>query len=55
MKVRFRQEIYITNEETMIWFLILIEVDERDIPLKTYIIQMPQPDKHCKIYPDIKN
>jgi len=46
---------YITNEESMIWFLLLIEVDEKDIPLRTYIIPMPKPDKNCRIYPYIKN
>jgi hypothetical protein len=55
MKQRFRQEIYITNTETMIWFLILIEVDIKDIPLRIYIIPLPELDHRFKIYPYIKN
>jgi hypothetical protein len=54
-KRKFRQEFYITNEENFQWFLILIEVDERDFPIKTYIIKMPQPDGRFTIYPNIKN
>jgi hypothetical protein len=54
-KTKFRQEYYITNEESLQWFLILIEVDENDLPLKTYIIRMPEPDSRFTIYPNIKN
>ena len=54
-KRKFRQEFYITNEENFQWFLILIEVDERDLPIKTYIIKMPEPDARFTIYPYIKN
>lgn len=55
MKRRFRHEMYITNENTMIWYMLLIEVDMKDTPLRTYIIPMPQPDHRFKICPYNKN
>lgn len=54
-KTKFRQEYYITNENTMIWYLILIEVDENDLPIQSYFIRMPEPEGRFKIYPHLKN
>jgi hypothetical protein len=54
-KRKYRQEYYITNENSMIWYLILIEVDEFDLPIQSFFIRLPESDPRFKIYPHIKN
>lgn len=52
---RFRQDYFITNQESMIWFLIIIEIDEHDFPIQSFFIRLPETDPRFKIYPYIKN
>lgn len=54
-KRRFRQEYFITDAESIECFLILIEFDDNDLPIRTYILEMPLVDERFKIYPYFKN
>jgi hypothetical protein len=54
-KVKFLQDYFVTIDENLRWYLILIETDEDDLPVRTFIIKMPEPDGRFKIYPYIKN
>jgi hypothetical protein len=54
-KRKFRQEYFITNMESFEWYLIVIELNEADMPINSYIIRIPQTDERFKIYPYIKN
>jgi hypothetical protein len=55
MKRKFRQEYFIIDGDSLKWFLILIECDESDTPLQTYIIKVPETDGRFKLYPYIIN
>ncbi len=55
MKRKYRHEVYITDTETFEWYLIIFEVDERNVPLKTMIVKIPILDSKFKIYPYLIN
>lgn len=54
-KRKFRQESFITNAGDFDCYLVLIEYDENDLPIKTYLLEMPLVDGRFKIYPYLKN
>lgn len=55
-KRRFRQELYITNiDESFEWYLIIIEVNEFEVPLDSFIVKIPVQDKRFRIYPYLSN
>ena len=54
---KFRHEVYITDTETFEWYIIIFEVDERNVPImtKTMIVKIPVLDSKFKIYPYLLN
>ena len=54
-KRKFRQEYFIMDVEKFECYLILIEFDDNDLPIRTYLLEMPQIDERFKIYPYFKN
>jgi hypothetical protein len=52
---RYRHEIYITDTESFEWYLVIFEVDERSVPLNSFIVKIPPTDAKFKIYPYLFN
>lgn len=55
MRRKYRHEIYITDVETFEWYLIIYELNERNVPVKTMIVKIPIMDAKFKIYPYLLN
>lgn len=54
-KRKFCQEIFIMDVEKFECYLILIEFDDDDLPIRTFILDLPKLDERFKIYPYLKN
>jgi len=57
MRRKFRHEVYITDTESFEWYLIIFELNERNVPIMTkpMIVKIPVMNSDFKIYPYLLN